>query len=47
MIQNQTNNYNTSEKLVEQYEARIKELKELNKELRKQLSFWKNKKEEQ
>jgi transcriptional regulator with XRE-family HTH domain len=45
MIQNQTNNYNASEKLIEQYEARIKELQELNQELREQVSFWKNKTE--
>lgn len=34
MIQNQTNNYNSSEKLIEQYEERIKELKE-------QVEYWK------
>ncbi len=38
MIQNQTNNYNTPEKLIEQYEERIKELKD-------QIEFWKNKAE--
>ncbi|WP_336965524.1 helix-turn-helix transcriptional regulator [Chryseobacterium contaminans] len=38
MIQNQTNNYNTSEKLIEQYEERIKELKQ-------QVEFWKSKAE--
>ncbi|MGG5207454.1 helix-turn-helix transcriptional regulator [Chryseobacterium sp. MIQD13] len=38
MIQNQTNNYNTPEKLIEQYEERIKELKD-------QVEFWKNKAE--
>lgn len=38
MIQNQTNNYNTSEKLIEQYEERIKELKQ-------QVEFWKGKAE--
>ncbi len=38
MIQNQTNNYSTPEKLVEQYEERIKELKD-------QLEYWKNKAE--
>ncbi|MCW3161577.1 helix-turn-helix domain-containing protein [Chryseobacterium oryctis] len=36
IIQNQTNNYNTSEKLIEQYEERIMELK-------KEVEFWKNK----
>ncbi|GAA4162599.1 hypothetical protein GCM10022217_30310 [Chryseobacterium ginsenosidimutans] len=35
VIQNQTINYNASEKLIEQYEERIKELKE-------QVEFWKN-----
>ncbi|MFC4379864.1 helix-turn-helix transcriptional regulator [Chryseobacterium bernardetii] len=38
VIQNQTNNYNTSEKLIEQYEERIKELKQ-------QVEFWKSKAE--
>lgn len=38
MIQNQTNNYNSSEKLIEQYEERIQELKD-------QVEFWKNKSE--
>lgn len=38
VIQNQTNNYNTPEKLIVQYEERIKELKE-------QVEFWKNKAE--
>lgn len=38
MIQNQTNNYSTPEKLLEQYEERIKELKD-------QLEYWKNKAE--
>lgn len=38
MIQNQTNNYNTPEKLIEQYEERIKELKD-------QIEYWKNKAE--
>lgn len=42
MIQNQTNNYNASDKLIEQYEARIKELQELNQELRGQVTFWKS-----
>jgi len=36
MIQNQTINYNSSDKLIKQYEERIKELKE-------QVEFWKNK----
>ncbi|MDR3025260.1 helix-turn-helix transcriptional regulator [Chryseobacterium sp.] len=40
IIQNQTNNYNTSEKLIEQYEERIRELKE-------QVEYWKNKAEKQ
>ncbi|WP_394674998.1 helix-turn-helix transcriptional regulator [uncultured Chryseobacterium sp.] len=40
MIQNQTNNYSSSEKLLEQYEGRIKELKE-------QVSYWKSKAEGQ
>jgi len=40
MIQNQTNNYSTPEKLLEQYEERIKELKE-------QVEYWKNKAEGQ
>lgn len=35
MIQNQTNNYNASEKLIEQYEERIKELKD-------QVAYWKS-----
>ncbi|ANF49736.1 hypothetical protein A0O34_03905 [Chryseobacterium glaciei] len=47
MIQNQTNNYNASEKLIEQYEARIKDLQDQNQELREQVSFWKNKTEGQ
>lgn len=38
MIQNQTNNYSASEKLIEQYEERIKELKQ-------QVEFWKSKAE--
>lgn len=38
LIQNQTNHYNTSEKLIVQYEERIKELKE-------QLEYWKSKAE--
>lgn len=38
VIQNQTINYNTSEKLIEQYEERIKELKQ-------QVEFWKSKAE--
>jgi hypothetical protein len=38
MIQNQTNNYNLPDKLIEQYEERIKELKE-------QVAFWKSKSE--
>lgn len=42
MIQNQTNNYNASEKLIEQYEERIKELQERNQELKDQIEFWKN-----
>lgn len=36
------NNY-ISDKLVEQYEARIKELQERNQELKDQIEFWKNK----
>ncbi|WP_185205939.1 helix-turn-helix domain-containing protein [Chryseobacterium sp. C3] len=43
MIQNQTNNYNASEKLIEQYEERIKELQERNQELKDQIDFWKSK----
>ncbi|UWX61685.1 helix-turn-helix transcriptional regulator [Chryseobacterium oranimense] len=39
LIQNQTNNYSTSEKLIEQYEERIKELKEL-------VEYWKSKAED-
>lgn len=35
MIQNQTNNYSTPEKLIEQYEERIKELKD-------QIEYWKS-----
>ncbi|MGN7758360.1 hypothetical protein ACTJIV_12835 [Chryseobacterium sp. 22532] len=38
VIQNQTINYNTPEKLIVQYEERIKELKE-------QVEYWKNKAE--
>ncbi|MCT2409049.1 helix-turn-helix domain-containing protein [Chryseobacterium antibioticum] len=38
IIQSQTINYNTPEKLIEQYEERIKELKD-------QLDYWKNKAE--
>lgn len=38
LIQNQTNHYNTPEKLIVQYEERIKELKE-------QLEYWKSKAE--
>lgn len=38
VIQNQTINYNTSEKLIEQYEERIRELKD-------QLEYWKSKAE--
>lgn len=36
VIQNQTINYNASDKLIEQYEERIKELKD-------QVEFWKSK----
>lgn len=36
------NNY-ISDKLVEQYEARIKELQERNQELKDQIEFWKSK----
>ncbi|WP_034703181.1 helix-turn-helix domain-containing protein [Chryseobacterium luteum] len=43
----ETVNYYVSEKLTEQYEARITELQEINKELREQLTFWKNKAEGQ
>jgi len=42
-----TINYYVSEKLIEQYEARIKDLQDQNKELREQVSFWKNKTEGQ
>ncbi len=35
MIQNQTNNYNTSDQLIIQYEERIKDLKD-------QVEYWKN-----
>ncbi|WP_294296984.1 helix-turn-helix transcriptional regulator [uncultured Chryseobacterium sp.] len=38
----ETINYYISEKLVEQYEARIKELQERNQELKDQIIFWKN-----
>ncbi|GAA5102051.1 hypothetical protein GCM10023210_42700 [Chryseobacterium ginsengisoli] len=38
------NNY-VSEKLVEQYEERIKELQERNQELKDQIEFWKSKAE--
>jgi hypothetical protein len=38
IIQSQTINYNTPEKLIVQYEERIKELKE-------QVEYWKNKAE--
>lgn len=38
VIQNQTINYNLSDKLIEQYEERIKELKD-------QVEFWKNRAE--
>lgn len=38
LVQNQTINYNTPEKLIEQYEERIKELKD-------QLEYWKSKAE--
>ncbi len=37
-----TINYYVSEKLVEQYEERIKELQERNQELKDQLVFWKS-----
>ncbi|MDR6157964.1 transcriptional regulator with XRE-family HTH domain [Chryseobacterium sp. SLBN-27] len=37
-----TINYYVSEKLVEQYEERIKELQERNQELKDQLTFWKS-----
>jgi len=37
-----TINYYVSEKLVEQYEERIKELQERNQELKDQLAFWKS-----
>lgn len=39
------NNY-ISDKLVEQYEARIKELQERNQELKDQVIFWKSKAED-
>ena len=38
------NNY-VSEKLIEQYEARIKDLQDQNQDLREQLNYWKNKSE--
>ncbi|SMP19190.1 helix-turn-helix domain-containing protein [Chryseobacterium profundimaris] len=38
----ETINYYISEKLVEQYEERIKELQERNQELKDQLAFWKS-----
>lgn len=41
MIQNQTNNYNTSEKLIEQYEERIEELKLQVKELKEEIKILK------
>lgn len=43
----ETVNYYVSEKLIEQYEARIKDLQDQNQELREQVSFWKNKTEGQ
>ncbi|BEV06693.1 helix-turn-helix transcriptional regulator [Chryseobacterium gambrini] len=39
----ETINYNISDKLVEQYEERIKELQERNQELKDQIDFWKKK----
>lgn len=38
-----TINYYVSEKLVEQYEARIKDLQDQNKELKEQVNYWKQK----
>lgn len=43
----ETVNYYVSEKLIEQYEARIKDFQDQNQELREQLNFWKNKAEGQ
>lgn len=40
-----TINYYVSDKLVEQYEERIKELQERNQELKDQIEFWKSKAE--
>jgi transcriptional regulator with XRE-family HTH domain len=41
----ETVNYYVSEKLVEQYEARIKDLKDRNLELKDLAEYWKNKAE--
>ena len=41
LVQNQTNNYNTSEKLIEQYEERIEELKLQVKELKEEIKILK------
>ncbi|GAA4153728.1 hypothetical protein GCM10022217_09820 [Chryseobacterium ginsenosidimutans] len=38
----ETVNYYVSEKLVEQYEARIKDLQDRNQELKDQIEYWKN-----
>jgi transcriptional regulator with XRE-family HTH domain len=38
----ETVNYYVSEKLVEQYEARIKDLQDRNQELKDQVEYWKN-----
>ena len=35
------NNY-VSEKLIEQYEARIKDLQDQNQDIREQINYWKN-----
>jgi len=44
VIQNQTNNYNISEKLIEQYEERIKELKDQIEELKEENKLLRSKK---
>ncbi|PRB02870.1 hypothetical protein CQ046_11750 [Chryseobacterium sp. MYb7] len=41
----ETVNYYVSEKLVEQYEARIKDLQDRNQELKNLAEYWKNKAE--
>ena len=42
----ETVNYYVSEKLVEQYEARIKDLQDRNQELKEFAAYWKSKAEE-